>query len=170
MKTRSLSAAALVLLCVLGLYFTSGRSGPTSVAFAEDAAQAAAAQTDAAEPQPAAVDDSMHHFMEYLYQPRIAQLKSALAEPIADKAGWKPVKEASLTLAEGANLLLLRAPEKGRESWQTLSAAVRDDGGQLYQAARASDFTRARVHYEKMLQNCNACHQAFAEGKHQLEP
>ena len=51
-----------------------------------------------------------------------------------------------------------------------MSSEVRAAGGQLYQAAKKKDLTAARTHYETMLKKCNACHQKFADGEHQLKP
>ena len=50
------------------------------------------------------------------------------------------------------------------------SVQVRDLGGQLYEAAKAKDFAAARKHYEAMIENCNACHKHFDDGKNQLKP
>lgn len=124
--------------------------------------------TTAAAPQP--VDDSMHHFMEYVFEPNYKRLKVGMADEPADKAAWKAIKGDALTLAEGANLLLFRAPEEGAEQWRQLSVAVRQHGGELYQAARQSDYTTARKAYLTMLNNCNQCHKQFADGEHQLTP
>ena len=76
----------------------------------------------------------------------------------------------SLTLAESANLLLIRVPDEGAHEWRKLSVAVRAHGGELYQAARKSDYTAARKAYVMMLNKCNTCHEQFADGEHQLEP
>ena len=119
-------------------------------------------------PQP--VDDDMHHFMEYVFEPNYKRLQAEMAEPPKDKQAWKAIKGDALTLAECANLLLFRAPDEDAAEWQALSVAVRGDGGELYQAARNSDYPAARKAYEKMLNNCNACHKKFAEGKYQLKP
>lgn len=135
-------------------------SGPSGVR--------AAAADDGATMEP--VDESMHHFMEYLYEPRYKSLKAQLADPPADKAAWSVVKADSLTLAEGANLLLTRLPDEKVKNWKAHAVAVRASGGELYQAARKSDYATARKHYEHMLTRCNACHKEFADGKHQLKP
>ena len=116
------------------------------------------------------VDDDMHHFMEYVFEPSYKRLKTQMAEEPKDKEGWKAIKGDSLTLAEVANLLMTRAPDEDADAWREQSAAVRVHGGELYQAARKSDFAAARKAYVTMLNNCNACHTKFADGKHQLQP
>jgi hypothetical protein len=112
----------------------------------------------------------MHEFMEYVFQPTYLRLKQSMAAAPADNAGWKGVKADSLVLAEGGNLLLLRTPEEESAAWNETSAAVRDLGGELYQAAKKKDYPTARKHYEAMLIKCNSCHDKFAGGEHQLAP
>jgi hypothetical protein len=88
----------------------------------------------------------------------------------ADWDIWKGIKGDALTLAECANLLSMRAPDEDAPQWRKLSDTVRTHGAELYQAARKSDYTTARKAYVEMLDNCNACHQKFADGEHQLKP
>lgn len=121
---------------------------------------------DAAEP----VEPDMHEFMEYVFQPTFKRLKPAMADAPADNQGWKAIKADSLILAEGGNLLLIRQPKEHAGDWAKHSVQVRDFGGQMYRAAQAKDFINARKHYELMVQNCNACHRQFADGKHILTP
>jgi hypothetical protein len=128
----------------------------------------AQAQTASAKAQP--VEGDMHEFMEYMFQPTYKRLQKSIAAEPADKAGWKEIKADSLVLAESGNLLLHRGPKEDPAAWNDLSLAVRDDGGKLYQAAKAKDFKLARQHYERMITKCNACHDKFAEGEHQLTP
>ncbi|WP_417387717.1 hypothetical protein [Gimesia sp.] len=116
------------------------------------------------------VEPDMHEFMEYVFQPTYKRLKQAMATEPADRSAWKTIKADSLILAEGGNLLLLHDPGKDRKEWDAHSIEVRKAGGQLYKAAKAKDFKAAQLHYQSMLKNCNACHQQFAGGKHQLKP
>ena len=136
------------------------------LAGANSAARAESPQAAA----PQAVEKDMHEFMEYVFQPTYLRLKQAMAAEPADNKAWKPIKADSLILAEGGNLLLMRAPEKDAAAWNELSAAVRDAGAGLYAAAKKKDFQAARPHYEQMLKKCNACHDQFADGEHQLAP
>ena len=119
-------------------------------------------------PQP--VDDSMHHFMEYVFEPNYKRLKASLASEPKDKQAWKGIKGDALTLAEATNLLMVRGPKQNGYAWAPLSVAVRTHGSELYQAARKSDYAAARKAYTTMLTNCNACHKQYADGKHQLKP
>ncbi|NIL97170.1 MAG: hypothetical protein GTO53_06360 [Planctomycetales bacterium] len=116
------------------------------------------------------VVESMHQFMEYVFEPNYKLLRQHLAAEPADKKGWKPIKAASLMLAESGNLLLLRTPEEEGARWNELSVAVRQLSGQLYHTARDRDYPSASKQYRALLQKCNACHQEFAEGKYQLQP
>jgi len=116
------------------------------------------------------VDDDMHHFMEYVFEPAYKRLKTSMAEEPSGKEVWKAIKGDSLTLAEAANLLLHRLPEENAGDWQKYAVETRKAGGEFYQAARASDYTTAFEAYRGMLKSCNACHDQFAEGEHQLKP
>lgn len=116
------------------------------------------------------VEADMHEFMEYVFQPTYLRLKVKMATDPADNAAWKAIKSDSLILAEGGNLLLIHKVDENREDWEKHSLQVRDSGGQLYRAAKAKDFQAARMHYAAMLTHCNACHQQFADGEHQLKP
>lgn len=116
------------------------------------------------------VEPDMHEFMEYICQPTFRRLQASMANAPADNAGWRGVKSDALILAESGNLLLSHVPESDVETWVELSVAVRTTGGELYRAAKAKDFPAARGHYEAMVKKCNACHDHFAEGEHQLTP
>lgn len=128
----------------------------------------AAAPTTQSGPQP--VEPDMHEFMEYVFQPTYKRLKQAMAAAPTDNSVWKGIKADALILAEGGNLLMLRKSKENTASWDELSAAVRESGGELYKSAKKKDYQSARQHYEVMLKKCNACHDKFADGEHQLAP
>lgn len=116
------------------------------------------------------VEGSMHEFMEYVFQPTYRRLKGAMAEEPSDKKGWKAIKSDSLILAESCNLLFARSPKESADDWARHSATSRDDGDALYQAAGKKDFSAASTAWKSMLNNCNACHRQFEDGKHILSP
>jgi hypothetical protein len=133
--------------------------------------QPALAEAVNAEPaKEEAVEEDMHEFMEYVFQPPYKRLKAALAIEPADKNEWKTVKSDSLILAESTNLLLSRAPEEDGMDWISHSTAVRSAGSQLYQAAKKRDYAATRSSFASMLNKCNACHRQFEDGKHILTP
>jgi hypothetical protein len=139
------------------------------------AADAQAADAQAADAQgtsggAAPVEDDMHEFMEYLFQPPYKRLKVSMAAAPTDNAGWKGIKSDSLILAEGGNLLLSHTPSENGDVWNEMSMSVRDTGKKMYQAGKSKDFASARTHYELLLKKCNACHDKFADGEHQLMP
>ena len=120
--------------------------------------------------EPEIVEDSMHEFMEYVFQPTYRRLKDSMASEPADNRGWKAIKSDSLILAESCNLLFVRKPDDGAVDWAKHAAASRTHGSELYQAARTKDYANATAAYKSMLNNCNACHRQFEDGKHILEP
>lgn len=129
-----------------------------------------AAPASKAEIMPEPVEDDMHEFMEYVFQPGYKRLKVAMAMESPDNAVWKTIKAESLVLAEGGNLLLLRTPDEDADAWREYSAAVRGLGADVYHAAKKKDVAATRKSYEAMLVQCNQCHQKFADGEHQLQP
>lgn len=152
------TAAACVLAAMLNFPTPSdARATPVSSAPAED---------NKAE----VVEDSMHEFMEYVFQPTYRRLKKTMAEAPADNSGWKAMKSDSLILAESCNLLFARTPDEDGTDWNQHAAASRKDGADLYKAARSKDFEKATAAYKSMLVNCNACHRQFENGKHILTP
>ena len=64
--------------------------------------------------QPQPVEKNMHEFMEYVFQPTYQRLKQSMAGLPANSGAWKGIKSDALILAEGGNLLLLRARRKPR--------------------------------------------------------
>jgi len=112
----------------------------------------------------------MHELMEYLFEPGYKRLKTAMAAAPADKGGWKAIKGDSLTLAESANVLLGRGPEKETAKWNRHAVQVRQAGGSFYQAAKKRDYAAATSAWRLLLNRCNACHKDFADGEHQLMP
>ncbi len=130
---------------------------------------AAATPTRVAD-EPRVVEDSMHEFMEYVFQPTYRRLKVSMAKSPEDKSGWKAIKSDALILSESCNLLFARTPDEDAADWNKHAAASREDGALLYAAARKSDFDAAKKAYTMMLTNCNACHKQFENGKHILAP
>ncbi len=116
------------------------------------------------------VEDSMHEFMEYVFQPTYLRLKQSMAAAPADNKGWKAIKSDALILAESCNLLYGRKPEEHGEDWVGHATASKEQGAKLYGAAKAKDFEAATSAYKAMLNNCNACHKQFEDGKHILQP
>lgn len=116
------------------------------------------------------VEDSMHEFMEYVFQPTYLRLKQSMAAAPADNKGWKAIKSDSLILAESCNLLYSRTPEEHGEDWTKHATNSKAHGAALYGAAKAKDFEAATSAYKTMLDSCNACHKQFEDGKHILQP
>ena len=75
--------------------------GLTSLLMAADPAE----KTSDAKVEQQVVEDSMHEFMEYVYQPTYKRLKTSMKAEPADRNGWKAIKADSLILAESANRL-----------------------------------------------------------------
>ncbi|HAV33346.1 MAG: hypothetical protein ACK5TG_19100 [Planctomyces sp.] len=156
MKTALITAAAAV-----GCLLTVLAPESSRVAWSVPAAP-----TDDVKP----VEDSMHEFMEYVFQPTYLRLKANMAAAPTDNKGWKAIKADSLVLAESCNLLFSRAPEGSAADWIAHAKASREKGAALYAAGKAKDFAAAGTAWKSMLESCNACHRQFEYGKHILQP
>ena len=153
----SLFAVLTAVVTVLHVYSmpNEARAGFAPVAATDDAAP---------------VEDSMHEFMEYVFQPTYLRLKASMAAAAVDNKGWKAVKSDSLILAESCNLLFARKPDEHGEDWASHATAAKTHGAALYKAAKEKNFEAATAAYRTMLNNCNACHKQFEDGKHILQP
>jgi len=116
------------------------------------------------------VDTNMHDLMEGMFQAPYRRLKEAIANEPKDNNGWRAIRSDLLILAEGSNLLVLRKQEKDQATWDEFSIASKQAGEVAFKAAKKKKFAESRKAYESMLVQCNDCHKAFAEGKHQLAP
>ena len=126
-------------------------------------------ETNVAAGDYAPVEESMHEFMEYYFEPGYKRLKPAMENDSPDRQAWKAIKGDSLMLAEGGNLLMMRKPSEDVEAWNEAAKAVRDHGAELYQAAKEGNRENALTAYKAMINNCNRCHDSHADGKHQLK-
>lgn len=163
MKFTKIVFTMAAVVCVAIVYLQSDDLGSGYVVAANPAPVFPADEAEV-------VEDSMHEFMEYVFQPTYRRLKVSMATEPSDKNGWKAIKSDALILAESCNLLFARIPDEDAADWAKHAAASRTDGAALYQAARAKDFGKATKSYKAMLDNCNACHKQFENGKHILAP
>jgi len=151
----------IIVVCLLAVVIISSHTNERTVL---------AESKDTQSTKEVAVEDDMHEFMEYVFQPPYKRLKAALASEPADKNAWKIIKSDSLILAESANLLLSRLPDEDGNDWISHAIAVRSAGSDVYQAAKKRDYGVTRSSFGSMLTKCNACHQQFEDGKHILTP
>ncbi|MEP3482399.1 MAG: hypothetical protein ABJZ55_24365 [Fuerstiella sp.] len=170
------SFVGLLALLAIGFAFFNFDSGSTAQATSPEPSRSFASQNPATPQEkgdsdgPVVIEDSMHEFMEYVFQPTYRRLKVTMATEPENNSGWKAMKSDALILAESCNLLFPRTPEKDGDDWKKFSADSRTHGADLYQAARAKDFDKATGAYKMMLNSCNACHRQFENGKHILKP
>lgn len=158
MKFFSVLFAVIAAVVALSLVYSTtnnARAGYSPVVSTEDSAP---------------VEDSMHEFMEYVFQPTYLRLKASMVTAPVDNKGWKAVKSDSLILAESCNLLFARKPDEHGDDWTSHAAASKTHGAELYNAAKEKNFEAATTAYKTMLNNCNACHKQFEDGKHILQP
>jgi hypothetical protein len=119
--------------------------------------------------QTAPVEEDMHEFMEYVFQPTYLRLKNSMAALADNQADWKAIKSDALILAEATNLLLHRG-QSDDAAWKKFAIETRQAGATFYAAAKQSDPEQARAGYVGMLARCNACHDEFTGGEPKLVP
>ena len=163
MKTKRFALTLGMLLIPTFASFIVLTHAPIPATFAQ-------APSDEMESELVPVEGDMHEFMEYVFQPTYKRLKESMAIPEKDNAAWKSIKSDSLILAEGGNLLLFRGQDSESQNWNKHASTIRKLGGQLYQAAKQKNQADSQTAYRAMIQNCNACHQDFADGEYQLSP
>ena len=159
----STSRISLVLLALafVGIYIGSQS---TSSAYQDEGVHIAT-KMNAGKP----VEAALHEFMEYYNQPVYERLKATLSKPSLGKDDWKSLTSDSLLLAEVGNLLLLRPKGDDNESWSGLSTRVRNSGTFLYQTAQEkASKSEVQAAFQKVLNDCNACHQKYADGQPNL--
>jgi hypothetical protein len=166
-KSRWLIVVAAACSVTLTSWTAGTVNTPSETAFAS-----APALTAPFAPDTKPVEDDMHEFMEYVFQPTYLRLKASMKDEPQDNNAWKAIKSDSLILAEGGNLLLIRLPDDKDEAdtWKEHAVSVREFGGQLYRTAKKKDYEASVNHYLSMINRCNSCHDAFADGEHQLIP
>ncbi len=129
-----------------------------------------AAATSQPAPQMESVEQDMHEFMEYVFQPTYRRLRKNLNDQAAEGPSWKAIRSDALILAESCNLLFLRQPEADADDWIRHAAAARAGGSDVYRAAQSKDFPKTAAAFRSMLNHCNACHRQFEDGRHILKP
>ncbi len=164
------STTGLFCLAGLGTVIMLGMLKESAAQTGKTAILTSVSASPVAESEAAPVEESMHEFMEYVFQPTYRRLKQNMAAAPADNNGWKAIKSDSLILAESCNLLFGRKPEENGEDWVKHTTAAKTEGANLYKAGKTKDFAAATTAWKAMLNNCNACHRQFEEGRHILQP
>jgi len=168
MKTRCRFVGLFVLSAVVAAAVCYRTSTSTAQAADQPAAKAEAAPTSFKNVEP--VEPSIHELMEYAFEEPYKRLKANLPGETADRAYFRALKSDALILAEGGNMLLMRLPKEDVEAWTELSLAMRGEATLLYKAGKAKDVEGARKLFASLVLKCNACHDKFAAGEHQLAP
>lgn len=100
--------------------------------------------------------------MEGLAHANFKGLERILTQKPADAQTWTFARGQALLLAETANLLMLRPPQKeGQSVWFEKAMALRGRAAELAQTLAKKDFDQARVGLSLVADSCNRCHQSF---------
>jgi len=100
--------------------------------------------------------------MEGLAHANFKGLERILSQKPADAQAWTFARGQALLLAETANLLMIRPPQKeGQTVWFEKATTLRTRAAELAQTLAKKDFDRARTGLALVADSCNRCHQTF---------
>lgn len=99
--------------------------------------------------------------MEGLAASNLRGLGKLLRDKPAEAEAWGFARGQALLIAETGNLLLLRPPRSGQDTWAGHAADLRDAGGKLARAAAEKDYPKSRAGLAAVANVCNRCHNAF---------
>jgi cytochrome c556 len=78
-----------------------------------------------------------------------------------DEKDWAAVRRAAITLAESANLLMLRGRARDQSDWAKDAKLLADAGAAAYKAAQAKDAAALAAVAAPLDQSCTACHKQY---------
>lgn len=100
--------------------------------------------------------------MEGLAHPNFKGLERLLSQKPDEAQNWTFARGQALLLAETANLLMLRPPQKtGQDAWFEKAMTLRARATELAQTIARKDHERAKVGLALVADSCNRCHQTF---------
>ncbi len=100
--------------------------------------------------------------MEGLALANFKGLERHLGQKPADAQVWVFARGQALLIAEAANLLMMRPPQKeGQAAWFEKATLLRSRAAELAQSIAKKDFDQSRVGLSLLADACNRCHQTF---------
>ncbi len=161
----------MLLLSVVASMIVLGRASSRENNTAENSAaqnDAAAGTIDKPEPGEAAMDGPKQiiknaEMMKLLFDPYYVDLRKAIGEKPAGRAGWRRAYIAIFRICEVTNLLYSRKDKQYMltQEWRQMTTQSRDAAESVGEAVLKLDYPQVRERYELLIQSCNACHQKF---------
>jgi len=100
--------------------------------------------------------------MQGFAQANFKGLERLLEKQPQENQAWVFARGQALLIAETANLLMLRPPQKqGQEAWFERSAELRQQATLLATNLAKKDFDASRASLVSVANSCNRCHQQF---------
>ena len=78
-----------------------------------------------------------------------------------DEKEWAAVRRSAVTLAESANLLMVRGRARDQGDWMKDAKALADVGSAAYKAAQAKDAKALAALAEPLDASCTTCHKQY---------
>ncbi|MFA6241646.1 MAG: hypothetical protein WC655_12000 [Candidatus Hydrogenedentales bacterium] len=99
----------------------------------------------------------MEAFFEDIQKGLSAGMK---AEP-QDAKGWKAIKNHANSLAELANLVMIRKEYDDLKTWYDFTTTMKTTALEVAKSAEEKNFAQATDRYKVLIESCNACHKKF---------
>lgn len=100
--------------------------------------------------------------MEGLAYAHFRGLDRLLATQPEDAQAWVFARGQALLVAETANLLMIRPPQKqGQAVWFERATELRSQATALAKTIASQDYPKSRAGLVQLANSCNRCHQAF---------
>lgn len=100
--------------------------------------------------------------MEGLAHANFKGVERSLAQKPVEAQTWTFARGQALLVAETANLLMLRPPQKeGQAEWFEQAMTLRRRAADLAQTLARKDFDGSRAALSQVAASCNLCHQTF---------
>ena len=101
--------------------------------------------------------------MKLIFDPYYIDLRQAIREKPAGRAGWRRAYIAIFRICEVTNLLYSRKDKQYMltQEWRQMATQSRDAAESVGEAVLKLDYPQVRERYELLIQSCNACHQKF---------
>lgn len=100
--------------------------------------------------------------MQGLAHPNFKGLERILDKTPQENQAWTFGRGQALLLAETANLLMMRPPQKqGQDAWFERTAEMRTEATHLATNLGLKNYARSRAGLLAVAASCNRCHQTF---------
>lgn len=122
---------------------------------------ALAASTAGQAPAPTQRVGTMSELMVHLIYPTSDAVFYISSRTPKTDAEWATLQAQTLTLAESANLLMMRGRARDQDVWMQDAKLMLDAGMAAFRAAKAKDVAALEALSDQLLESCTSCHRHY---------